>query len=119
VRRTDGAILVDCDAGRRRGCQTFCCRLIVRLAPEERDPADPRKNCVDKNPLDGLCIHLDRETSRCRIWNARPAVCRGYDCREDPLLEVVLREGFRSLTELVTAEARPASEPAGGNDEGS
>lgn len=98
--------ILDCDTGRRLGCETFCCRLIVRLRPGERDPGAPDredKSCVDKDPEDGLCVHLDRGSWRCRVWAQRPALCREYDCNTDPLLQIVLRDGFRSLGELVTA----------------
>lgn len=101
-------VVLDCDAGRRLGCASFCCRLIVRLGPAERDPEHPEKSCVDKDPADGMCVHFDRETAGCAIWDERPALCRAYDCNHDPLLQRVLRYGFRSLTELVTM---PPPEP--------
>lgn len=96
---------VDCDVGRTMGCSTFCCRLIVRLTPAERERGLPgverEMNCLPKSS-DGWCIHFDRKTSLCRIWEERPAICREYDCNQDTLLQVVLQEGFRSLTQLVT-----------------
>ncbi len=101
----DGAAaILDCDEGRRLGCATFCCRLIVRLTAEERGTiaGRPSGSCLDKGP-DGLCEHLDRATHRCRIWQRRPEVCRSYDCNDDPLLAVVLRDGFSTLTRLVRA----------------
>ncbi len=104
-------VTLDCDAGRRLGCNTFCCRLIVRLREDEREPSDACKNCVDKDLRDGFCVHLDRETHRCGIWSRRPAVCRAYDCNRDPLLAIVLRDGFTSLVALVTSEPPPADVP--------
>lgn len=98
--------IVDCDEGRRLGCGTFCCRLLVRLRPHEREPGSP-KSCVDKAP-DGLCLHIDRVSFRCAIWDRAPAICRAYDCSTDPLLQIVLREGFTSLVRLVTS---PTSVP--------
>jgi hypothetical protein len=98
---------VDCEAGRAMGCGTFCCRLLVRLDPEEREPAEgstPQKGFVDKSPEDGLCVHLDRETCLCRIWERRPRICREYDCNADLLLQIALREGgCRSITRLAKA----------------
>lgn len=91
-------------------CASFCCRLIVRLAPAERDPRRPddaAKHCIDKDPEDGLCTYLDRDTGRCAIWADRPALCRAYDCNQDPLRQVVLRDGFTSLIELVTSRPPP------------
>jgi len=102
----DGIVILDCDEGRRLGCGSFCCRLIVRLAPGEADPTLPGrrdKSCVDKDPVTGLCVHFDPTSSRCRIWHQRPSVCRAYDCNRDPLLAVALRDGCRSIVDLVTA----------------
>lgn len=102
--------VLDCAAGRRLGCATFCCRLIVRLEPDERDPAQPdnaAKHCIDKDESDGLCVWSDRSSDLCGIWERRPAVCRAYDCNQDPLLQVALRDGFVSLTQLVTADPAP------------
>lgn len=102
MKRDSSEQLVDCEAGRRMGCATFCCRLIVRYDPGEvvRSPEGVRKHCVDKDPDTGLCVNLDAATGRCRIWERRPSVCRAYDCNADPSLQVVLREGFRSLVAL-------------------
>lgn len=84
---------VDCDAGREMGCQTFCCRLLVRLKPHEMVPNEEGlapKGFVDKTE-DGYCVHMDRETNRCGIWQTRPEICREYDCNGDEVLQVVLR----------------------------
>jgi len=91
--------IIDCDAGRRLGCNTFCCRLIVRFYEDERPPSEDGstpKGCVDKAP-DGLCIHLDGETHRCSIWEKRPRVCREYSCNNDYLLQVAVRVGVKTL----------------------
>ena len=105
-------VIVDCEQGRSLGCESFCCRLIVRLQPGERDPTQPDnelKHCVDKDPRDGLCVHFSRQDSRCGIWPQRPATCRRYDCNRDPLLPVVLDSGFDSLVQLaLRAAKRPA-----------
>ena len=94
---------IDCEEGRRLGCHTFCCRLLVRLAPEERKPTNdgsPPKGFVDKHP-DGNCMHFDKENQLCMIWRTRPRVCREYECNTDFLLQVALRNGFSSLGRLV------------------
>ena len=93
---------VDCEAGRRLGCNTFCCRLLVRYDADERPPAAPgetAKGCVDKAP-DGLCVNLDRTTYRCAIWQTRPRVCREYDCNTDYLLQIALRVGVTNIVQL-------------------
>lgn len=93
---------VDCEAGRQLGCNTFCCRLLVRYDADERPPAPPgqtAKGCVDK-AADGLCVHLDRSTYRCAIWERRPRVCREYTCNTDALLQVALRVGVTNIVQL-------------------
>ena len=96
--------LIDCDAGRAMGCSTFCCKLIVRYDPDERPDSEYphiKKNCVDKDPDDGFCLHLDKASFRCEIWDKRPKVCAQYGCNTDPLLQIVLKQGFTSLTNLL------------------
>lgn len=101
-------VLVDCDAGRRMGCDTFCCRLLVRLKPHEMEPSDGHtaaKGFVDKDET-GLCVHLNRDTWGCDIWETRPETCRAYDCNSDFLLQVVLREGFTNIADVALKAAR-------------
>jgi Fe-S-cluster containining protein len=101
------AVIVDCEAGRRLGCRTFCCRLLVQLKPHEREPSPdglPAKGYVDKDPQ-GLCVHMDSENWRCKIWEDRPETCREYACNEDFKLQVVVREGVSNIVDL----ARKAS----------
>ncbi len=108
------AYTVDCDAGRRLGCSSYCCRLLVRLEPDERDPTQPdnaEKRCVDKDPASGRCIHQDPESGRCAIYHQRPRICRAYDCNRDPMLTVVLREGFRSVVETARKACREPVPP--------
>lgn len=94
--------LIDCDEGRRLGCRTFCCRLLVRLDEDEREPAvdgRPAKGFVDKG-ADGLCVHLDRVSHRCGIWEKRPRICREYDCNHDYLLQAAIRVGVKDIVQL-------------------
>jgi hypothetical protein len=101
------AIVLDCEEGRRLGCASFCCRLIVRLQLGEQcpgQPDSPLKHCIDKNPKTGLCVYLDPADNLCTIWGQRPQICREYDCNKDPLLQVVLKCGFWSLTHLAFAD---------------
>lgn len=94
-------VIVDCEKGREMGCSTFCCRLLVRLKPHEMEQSDGQtaaKGFVDKDE-EGYCIHADKETGRCGIWENRPEVCREYTCNDDFMLQVVLREGFKNIAE--------------------
>ncbi|MDH4187189.1 MAG: YkgJ family cysteine cluster protein [Nitrospira sp.] len=93
---------LNCEAGRTMGCRTYCCQLLVRLTEEDAQrlyPERPTARFLEKAE-DGFCIHLDRMTHRCNIWEQRPEVCRGYDCNSDFLLQVAVAEGFTSIVEL-------------------
>ncbi len=95
-------VYVDCNAGRRLGCRTYCCRLLVKLKPHEMaESVDgmPAKGYVDKNSQ-GLCVHMDTETWLCKIWESRPETCREYTCNDDFMLQVAIREGFENIADL-------------------
>jgi len=102
-------VYVDCEAGRRMGCATFCCRLLVRLKPHEREEANGpgivAKGFVDKDG-EGLCVHLNRQTWACEIWEQRPEICREYDCNSDFMLQIVLREGFTNIADVAVKAAK-------------
>jgi len=94
---------VDCEAGRKLGCQTYCCRLLVRLDPEEREIGDGTqtpKGYRDKS-ADGYCIDFDRQTYLCKTWHERPRACRDYSCHGELLLQVAMRHEFKNIVELV------------------
>ena len=94
---------VNCDQGRVLGCKSYCCRLLVRLSPEEMEPGEngmPPKGFVDKAE-DGYCIHFDKTSCLCGIWNKRPEICKAYDCNKDYLLQVAISKSFENLVDLV------------------
>lgn len=93
-------VCLDCDAGRALGCRTFCCRLLVRLKPHETRDGPESREYVEKDE-DGMCVHMDRETWKCRIWEERPEICREYDCNDDFLLQVAIRQEFTSVVDLI------------------
>lgn len=93
---------VDCEEGRRLGCNTFCCRLLVRLKTHEMEPSDgstAAKGFVDKDEK-GYCVHINKETWMCENWDNRPEVCREYSCNDDPLLQTILKDGFTNIAEV-------------------
>lgn len=97
---------VDCCKGREMGCDTYCCRLLIRLEEDERPlsvAGEVVPGFVEKAD-DGFCIHLDRDNYMCAIWHNRPRVCREYSCNRDPLLQVALREPYSSMVDLVKKE---------------
>lgn len=93
-------VFLDCDTGRELGCRTFCCRLLVRLKPHETRDGSGSREYVEKDE-DGMCIHMDRETWKCRIWEKRPETCREYNCNDDYLLQVAIRREFTSVVDLI------------------
>lgn len=98
---------VDCAAGRRMGCQSFCCRLLVRLKPHEMQPGIDgfaAKGYVDKTP-DGHCIHMNVKEGLCNIWQNRPEACQEYHCNGDPNLQIVLRYGFSNIAKVAKRAA--------------
>jgi Fe-S-cluster containining protein len=98
---------VDCETGRKLGCQTFCCRLLVRLDEDERKPGRdgaPAKSFVSKD-ADGYCVNFDRDTNLCRVWEERSRTCRTYNCNGDFLLQVAVRNKFANIVELVKMAA--------------
>lgn len=92
--------LLDCDAGRKLGCKSFCCRLLVRLEEHERTETDPMTNrlkgYVDKKE-NGTCLHHDEKIGLCQNWENRPKICREYDCNYDKLLQVVMKSNGTSI----------------------
>ena len=80
------AVAVDC-ASRREQCGAACCRMIVPLSIQDLeegtlrwDPAAPY--FIARTP-EGTCAYLSDELT-CTCFELRPAVCRDFDCREDP-----------------------------------
>ena len=100
----DVTVLVDCEAGRRMGCDTLCCRLMVGLSADDiaagLEPQSEISGLLKQDP-DGFCHYLDRATMRCSVWDKRPLLCRLYNCNNDPKLQAVLREGFKSFTQAI------------------
>lgn len=77
---------VDCE-NRIHLCRAACCKLPLALSRE-----DVREGVVQwelgqpymiAHAADGCCVHMDRETHGCAVYEQRPIPCRGYDCRQD------------------------------------
>jgi Fe-S-cluster containining protein len=68
-------------------CGARCCTLTFALGPQDLDEGRvawsyARPYQIARGP-DHRCVHQDRESGGCTIYEHRPAVCRGYDCRTD------------------------------------
>jgi Fe-S-cluster containining protein len=79
-------VLVDCES-RRRFCKAACCKLSFALSRQDIEESiikwDLGHPYMIAKEDDGYCVHLDKTTYRCRIWEKRPVPCRGFDCRND------------------------------------
>lgn len=80
-------VRIDCEA-RLHLCQARCCALPFDLSAQDLDEgvvrwdyAHPYRIRADAS---GRCVHNDAQTRACSIHAQRPAVCRQYDCRNDP-----------------------------------
>jgi hypothetical protein len=82
----ESTVRIDCE-NRILQCRAACCRLNFALT--QQDVEEGRVNWDLSTPYmirrapDGYCHHLDRRRMGCGIYNERPVVCRGYDCRKD------------------------------------
>ena len=85
-REWTGGVDIDCEA-RIPLCHAACCKLGVGLSTEDVregilrwDPAEPY--ALERGD-DGWCVHMERGSCRCTVYDARPIPCRGFDCRAD------------------------------------
>jgi len=80
-------ISIDCDA-RRPLCKAACCRMPFLLTRQDLDEGivrwDYGQPYVIRHREDGWCVHNDVTARGCTVHANRPAVCRAYDCRNDP-----------------------------------
>lgn len=69
-------------------CQARCCMMTFPLGPqdleEDRLAWSYRKPYEIARAADHRCVHQDRATGGCTVYEQRPGVCRTYDCRRDP-----------------------------------
>jgi Putative zinc- or iron-chelating domain len=81
-----GGAVIDCD-NRIPLCGAACCKLPFALSREDIREGVVRWDLgrpymIAQDP-DHTCVHLDRRTRRCGVYEQRPVPCRGYDCRND------------------------------------
>lgn len=85
-REFSGGVEIDC-ASRVHLCRAACCRLQVGLSGEDVREGILRWDLDNPYALskgeDGWCVHMDRGSCRCTVYEARPTPCRGFDCRKD------------------------------------
>jgi Fe-S-cluster containining protein len=99
--------IIDC-ASRYHICRAACCALRFPLSKQDLDEGivrwelgHPYRN---RQGPDGLCVHLDRGTHGCSIYEHRPGICRIYDCRKDSRIWLDFDKGLINPELFVDAE---------------
>ena len=69
-------------------CQARCCAMRFSLSTQDLDEGIIRWDygqpyVIRQRESDGYCVHNDPDTRFCTVREARPRVCRVYDCRDD------------------------------------
>jgi Fe-S-cluster containining protein len=79
-------VLIDCES-RRPLCKAACCKLSFALSRQDIEESivkwDLGHPYMVAKEGDGYCVHIDKTTYKCKIWENRPVPCRGFDCRND------------------------------------
>jgi Fe-S-cluster containining protein len=87
VEENENEVMIDHN-GRLSLCRAVCCSFTFALTKEEVQKGhikwDPKRPYFIARDDEGFCLHLDRKTFTCSIWEERPERCRHYDCRKDP-----------------------------------
>jgi Fe-S-cluster containining protein len=77
---------VNC-AERMHICHAVCCQLDFALSQEEVEAGqvkwDLGRPYYIRHGANGFCVHNDRQTGCCGVYEHRPAVCKGYSCAHD------------------------------------
>jgi Fe-S-cluster containining protein len=77
---------VDCGA-RMHICKAICCSLRFPLGPSEIESGKVSFEIghpyVIRHSQQGYCVHNDRATGRCTVYENRPQVCQVYSCATD------------------------------------
>jgi Fe-S-cluster containining protein len=77
---------IDC-ASRLHLCRGACCALVFPLSAQDIEEGVMRweygQPYMIRHGADDRCVHQDRETLGCTVYEHRPAICRTYDCRQD------------------------------------
>lgn len=68
-------------------CKGRCCALVFGLSTQDLDEGiikwEHGQPYLIRHDADGFCTHQVRPTGECGCYQARPAPCRTYDCRQD------------------------------------
>jgi Fe-S-cluster containining protein len=68
-------------------CEAVCCKLDFALTVDEVEGGaikwDLGRPYLIRHAPDGFCVHRDRATGRCGVYEGRPSTCKGYSCAAD------------------------------------
>jgi Fe-S-cluster containining protein len=109
------SVEIDCQA-RLPLCRAACCRLTFPLSVQDVEEGKVRwemgRPYMNRRDADGYCHHLQRGSCRCGVYEARPLICRGYDCRGDKRIwtDFENRVASPDLAALFPEEAPQAEE---------
>ena len=76
---------IDCES-RKHICRAACCTFAYALSLQDISEGicwSLGKPFMNARGADGYCVHLNRDTLSCSIYEQRTAVCRQYSCRDD------------------------------------
>ena len=77
---------VDCQ-NRQYACEAACCRLPFALSRQDIEEGIIRwefgRPYLIAHDRDGYCVHLDKRSYQCTVYEKRPVPCRGFNCREN------------------------------------
>jgi Fe-S-cluster containining protein len=93
-------------------CQARCCKLRFSLSTQDLDEGIIRWDygqpyLIRQRASDRYCVHNDPDTRFCTVREARPRVCRKYDCRNDERIWLDY-EARIPAPEMVDPPAAPA-----------
>jgi Fe-S-cluster containining protein len=84
---------IDCES-RLHICKAICCKFPFALSRQDVEEGIVRWNFGRPYLIargdDGYCIHLDRETYKCKVYENRPVPCRGFNCKDNEKWKVWL-----------------------------
>ena len=77
---------VDCQS-RLPICKAICCQFPFALSRQDVEEGIIRWNLskpyLIAHGRDGYCVHLERNSYRCTVYERRPVPCRGFDCKNN------------------------------------
>lgn len=84
---------IDCES-RLHICKAMCCKFPFALSRQDVEEGIVRwdfgKPYLIARGDDGYCIHLNRETYQCEVYENRPVPCRGFNCEDNEKWKVWL-----------------------------